>query len=156
MTVTNHLLAGAIIVSVIKEPLLALPLAFVSHFVMDALPHFGYAGNKGYGEALKHSLSYWVGIASTVTVIGLVILLIAQGLWIELVAGLIAASPDLVGLYNYTRDERHNQEPNRFIHTLHIRFDRVIQRYERPWGIYVELVAFTVLAIVLVWITRIY
>jgi len=58
MTITNHILAGAIIGAVIKEPALALPIAFASHFVMDALPHFGYEGNKGYGEALKHKLSY--------------------------------------------------------------------------------------------------
>lgn len=142
MTVTNHLLAGAIIASVIKEPLLTLPLAFVSHFVMDALPHFGYAGNKGYSEALKHTLSYWVGIISTVTVIGVIIFLVARGLWLELAAGLIAVSPDLVGLYNYARYERHSKEPSRFIRAFHLQFHRAIQRYERPWGIYVEVMVF--------------
>lgn len=40
MFVTSHLLTGAAIGSVVPNPLLTIPLAFVSHFAMDALPHW--------------------------------------------------------------------------------------------------------------------
>ena len=60
MTITNHLLAGSLIGLTVAQPALAIALAFASHFVMDALPHFGYAGQKGYSEVLKHRLTYVV------------------------------------------------------------------------------------------------
>lgn len=40
MTGYNHTLAG-VALSTLLPPPLALPAAFMSHFVMDALPHFG-------------------------------------------------------------------------------------------------------------------
>jgi hypothetical protein len=40
MTATNHALTGAVIALAVKQPALALPLAFLSHFVCDAIPHF--------------------------------------------------------------------------------------------------------------------
>ena len=41
MTATNHALTGAIIGLVIGEPVLAIALAFASHFICDALPPVG-------------------------------------------------------------------------------------------------------------------
>lgn len=41
MTGFNHTLAGTVIALTIREPLLIAPIAFLSHFAMDALPHFG-------------------------------------------------------------------------------------------------------------------
>ena len=41
MTGFNHTLAGTAIAMAVKEPLLIAPLALLSHFVMDSLPHFG-------------------------------------------------------------------------------------------------------------------
>jgi len=48
MLITNHVLAGSIIGLTVKEPSLAIIIAFASHFVMDMMPHFGYFGRKGY------------------------------------------------------------------------------------------------------------
>ena len=47
MTTTAHALTGAAIAVVIKKPKLAIPLAFLSHFACDALPHFGIGMNFG-------------------------------------------------------------------------------------------------------------
>lgn len=41
MTGFNHTLTGTIIALSIKEPLLIAPMAFLSHFILDSLPHFG-------------------------------------------------------------------------------------------------------------------
>ena len=43
---TNHMVTGAVIALVVKQPALALPLAFLSHFVLDALPHYGERGEE--------------------------------------------------------------------------------------------------------------
>jgi len=41
MQALNHTVFGSLIAVTIKEPALAIPLALVSHFVMDAIPHYG-------------------------------------------------------------------------------------------------------------------
>lgn len=149
MTITNHILAGALIGLAVKEPVLALPLAFGSHFVMDAMPHFGYKGNRGYGEALKHRLSYWVGIISLITTVLVVALLIFNQLWLALAAGIVAALPDLLGIYNYRKYEKHSQQAHGMLKAAHVQFHRAIQWCERPWGVYVELVTFASLFLLL-------
>jgi hypothetical protein len=39
--ITNHVLAGAVLGHLSRDPATAAGAGFVSHFVMDALPHFG-------------------------------------------------------------------------------------------------------------------
>jgi hypothetical protein len=41
MTGFNHGMTGAAIALAVKQPALAVPLAFLSHFVTDMIPHFG-------------------------------------------------------------------------------------------------------------------
>jgi len=100
MTITNHVLAGAIIGLTVSNPVAAIVLAFASHFVLDALPHFGYAGPKGYAEALQHRLSYAVAIVTAITSVAVLVFLALQGEWFAIITGFIAASPDAVGVYN--------------------------------------------------------
>ena len=40
MLSTPHLLVGAAIVKVVPDPIISLPLAFMSHFALDSLPHW--------------------------------------------------------------------------------------------------------------------
>src|SRR5688572_12550977 len=109
MTTSNHILAGTLIALTIKEPLLALPLAFASHFVLDALPHYGYDGD-GYGEALKHKLTYlmeFFGLAG----LTLIYLSGAFGWNLALLAAFFAVSPDIEWPYRYFLFERKGLEP---------------------------------------------
>lgn len=146
MTITNHLLVGSIITLAVANPVTAVFLAFTSHFVVDALPHFGYAGKKGYSEALKHKLSYAVAIATLLTSIGVVLFLALNGKWFAILTGLIAASPDAVGVYNWLFYEKHDQPKPAWLEFTHVKFHRAIQWCERPWGIWVELAVFAGLA----------
>ena len=41
MLVTNHVLSGAVIGAAVRSPWLAFPLGVVSHFALDATPHWG-------------------------------------------------------------------------------------------------------------------
>ena len=40
MTAPNHALTGALIGLTVSDPALAMPLAFLSHFACDAIPHY--------------------------------------------------------------------------------------------------------------------
>ena len=150
MTATNHAAAGALIALTVNKPILALPLAFLSHFVLDAFPHFGYEGNRGYGEAFKHKLTY---IVILLDIVGLMLLLwaVAGKGWLVYVAGIVALSPDLLGLYNYFGIDRKHKDPSQFIiNKLHRKFHRQIEWCERPWGIFIEIVI-AIILIGLIW-----
>jgi hypothetical protein len=145
MTATNHILVGSIIGLTIDRPVLALALALISHFVLDALPHFGYPGNKGYGEAMKHKQSIIVSAADLVIFSIIILVLVFSNEWFALTTGLFAIAPDMLGIYNYLVFEKNNKSPSNFVRSVHINFHRKLQRYERPWGMWVELVVFLVL-----------
>jgi hypothetical protein len=150
VTIPNHFLAGSLIALAIPSPIIAVCLAFLSHFAMDALPHFGYAGQKGYSEALKHKLSYIVATVSFVLVVLVAIILIVTSSWFALAVGLVAISPDIIGLWNYLAFEKKGNTGNNILTKLHIQYHRKIQWRERPWGIYIELAVFILLFFLLV------
>lgn len=139
MTITNHILAGSIIGLTVSNPVLAIVLALTSHFIMDALPHFGYAGQKGYGEALQHRMSYIVAVATAITSVIVIILLALNSKWFAIFTGIVAASPDAAGVYNWLKYEKQGRASTGFIYWTHVRFHRAIQKFERPWGIYIEV-----------------
>jgi hypothetical protein len=139
-------LAGALIGLAVQQPVLAVVLAFLSHFVMDALPHFGYAGQKGYEEALKHRLSYVMAIVTLVTTCVVLAVLAVYGAWFAIFTGLVAASPDAIGVYNWLAYEKHDRRATGVLKLFHVRFHRAIQWCERPWGVAVEVLAFVVLS----------
>jgi hypothetical protein len=45
MLVTNHVLSGALIGAAVRRPLPAFALGVVSHFALDAVPHWGKFGS---------------------------------------------------------------------------------------------------------------
>lgn len=45
MTATAHALVSAAIAKTIPNPYLAIPLAIISHFIMDAVPHWDFGVN---------------------------------------------------------------------------------------------------------------
>ncbi len=135
MNVSNHAATGAVIALVVKEPAIALPLAFVSHFCLDALPHFGYPGNGGFNGMLKHRLTYFMLPFEFAAWIFLIVLLHSQPLTI-IAAALVAVSPDLVSLYRYLVYERKGIEPPAPGKITKLHWD--LNWGERPWGLIVE------------------
>ena len=97
MTATNHALTGATIATLVRQPYLAIPLAFLSHFFCDALPHFDIKF-KFDTKQMWYYLS-----AEFIAMIGLVIFLLISGtvqpiFWL-IVAAIFAMSPDLSWYY---------------------------------------------------------
>ena len=137
MTISNHLLVGATIATVVKEPLLALPLAFASHFALDALPHFGY-NNGGYAALFKHRLTYVMMVLDVVgvTLIALTFDLAQPLVWL---CAFLALLPDVEWPYRYFLFERRGKTPPTTILT---NFHNQAQWCERQWGFWVEIVFF--------------
>ena len=136
MNSLNHVATGAVLALAIDKPLIVLPLALVSHFVLDVIPHFGYAGEEGYAEAFRHKLSY---VSLLIDIVGIVILitLLGSGNWFAIIAGIVALSPDIMWLYRYFLFKRRGKSPpNWWIARFHLR----IQWCEREWGLLIEIV----------------
>jgi hypothetical protein len=95
MQALNHVAFGTLVALVVKEPLLAVPLALGSHFVMDALPHYGEDhkaprfSRRYYGKILVDAqisilFGAWVLAAHP------------PHAWLVAVCGLVAVSPDFL------------------------------------------------------------
>ena len=130
MTAPNHALTGVLIGLAVSNPWLALPLALVSHFICDALPH--YAASK----PLIGIKRFKVQLIIEALVCGLIVL--ALGLlhplnWmIAAIAAFLATSPDFMWIQKFLRAQSGKQQllPKSAI----IRFHARIQWFERPIG----------------------
>jgi len=91
MLVTNHVLSGAVIGAATRKPWLAFPLGFASHFVLDAVPH--------WGKFASHEHFMRVAVADGLTglaAMGLATAVASKGQRAAVFAGMAgAALPDL-------------------------------------------------------------
>ncbi|CAN5153769.1 hypothetical protein BH09PAT3_BH09PAT3_5740 [soil metagenome] len=135
MTATNHVVTGCLVAAVITNPLIALPLAVILHFVLDALPHYGERGNAGKALGrLKYILP--VDALAGLSVMAIVYFQHPEHVFTIIAGGILCASPDLLQIPRYIRylttknAEPYNDPISRFHH--------YIQWGERPWGYLVE------------------
>ncbi len=129
MTGINHIVTGGIIGALLPQPLLAIPLAFLSHFVLDILPHWGdHPDNHLRTTSNIHRI---ILIDALLGVTFFLALLIWQPLnWsVIFVSGAMAQAPDLVWLPNYVRVRKGIQQ--RSYNSL-MRFHKYIQWAEKP------------------------
>jgi len=124
----NHALTGAAIALAVQQPLLAAPLAFFSHFVLDVTPHFG--GTPVYEFGHKYFLYIMAadGVA-TVTAVTLVCILAPAMAALIVLCVLCAMLPDALLFTYYTQGK-----PNTWFHRVHLG----MQWFERPPGLLVE------------------
>jgi hypothetical protein len=141
MTVSNHTLTAANI-AIIFQQWWAVPIAFVSHFIIDTFPHYGerissrnlrFTIIEGI-DALFLLAIFWFAIAKTDT--NHLLLVISM---------FVAFIPDAIWVYRFYREKRGESDipKNRFS-----KFHSRVNWYERRWGIIIEamwLVAMTVL-----------
>lgn len=130
MTATGHALTGALVATVVKQPLLAVPLAFLSHFVCDALPHLGFDDFTFGGKKMR----YWLAAdGPLVAAVFVWIILYLQNPLLLIIAAVTAMSPDLAWLYHGIRGRDDNQ------HGRLTKFHGAIQKYEKPFGVIVDV-----------------
>jgi hypothetical protein len=111
MTGFNHGITGAAIALIVKQPALAIPLAFLSHFLTDMIPHFGLDEKEIFGKRFNTVLIADFLFAVSLMAV-LAILFPSQMLliWACMVA---AASPDLMWAYHRLYVERINKQKPR-------------------------------------------
>lgn len=145
MTATNHALTGVIIAAAIPNPAIGLPLALLSHFALDALPHFGKHPKLHYtSRAFLVFLA--IDLAVAVLVLTAVILSWPHSWFVPVLGGFLAMSPDAMWFPGYLRNLR-GQEPRPLgpLKRAHL----WIQWAELPWGYVFEVVWFGLMLLVL-------
>ena len=136
MIATNHALTGAIIGLSLNQPLMAVPLALMSHFVMDALPHYGSNLPDTVLYKTKIFRNYLVLEAIVCFLIVVTLALMRPENWIlGSVCAFVAAAPDLASINHYVK-LRYGKlwQPG-----LYVKFAGSIQWFQRPIGWVVEL-----------------
>ena len=134
MRAINHALTGAIIGIAVPIPIIALPLALASHFICDAIPHYGDERTP-----LKSKLFAYGLLVDALLCIALVCVLFStnQPSWfIASLCAFIATSPDFFWVPKYLRarkDKKFSDKPNWFM-----RWAKDIQWFEKPIGAVVE------------------
>jgi hypothetical protein len=150
MRAINHALTGAVIGLSVSDPVIAMPVAFLSHFALDGLPHFGERkkdhGSKNFRDLL---------ILDALLCFGLVLLLAIWQPKHWLLAGscaFLATSPDFMWVGKYLRARAGRKE--HVAKNVVIRFHGKIQWFERPIGLFVELAWAPAMVLLLVDLTR--
>jgi len=141
---TNHALTGAVIGLVVGNPWVALPAALASHFVCDAIPHFGMGKDFIRSKAFRNFLIFDAILCVTLV---LFLAMTQPAHWIlAAVCAFLAASPDLLWIPLY----RKSLQGKTFNFTGFYKFASNIQWFERPIGGVVELLWFFVATFLLV------
>lgn len=95
MIITCHLLAGAAIVTKIHNPLLSLPLAFISHYFLDFIPHIEYEPSpKRSVNGKINWVSFFLKIGLDFLIGTLIILIISKNKILPLAGGLLGILGD--------------------------------------------------------------
>lgn len=135
MTALNHALTGTAIGLIVGRPELAIPLALLSHYICDVLPHFGTSKPD---KALKSS-----GFRNYLIAEALACMLMVVGLfWLQpvhwllaAVCAFVAAAPDLLSINRYLKTRQGKPwRPNPYS-----RLAKGIQWFERPVGALIEI-----------------
>jgi hypothetical protein len=127
MTGLNHALTGAAIGAVLQQPLLIVPLAVASHFILDMIPHFDHEVYR-YGGKYYRQIVTTDGLITIGAILALMFAFPAYALFIALGA-ISAVAPDIPWQYYYT----HGRPKNWYFN-----FHTKIQWFERPPGLLVE------------------
>lgn len=136
MTAANHVLAGTIIGTLVHEPLLAVPAALLSHFVMDVVPHFGFKDweDRARSKRLLNFILIFDGLLLFIVTIWLLAVNVSG---LALVCGFVAASPDFVWVYRFIFQEKFGRQKPR-PGTRLTRFHAGIQIFEFKYGLIIE------------------
>jgi len=125
MTATSHALIGATIGLAVHQPLIAIPVAFASHLVADAVPHFDFT--VGGQSVLKRNQNQLfrklVAIDTNLVIVvfsALFFVVSSQDLWRGWLCALAAISPDFIWGWRMLGELRtHKVRPMGWFSRLH-------------------------------------
>ena len=139
MTATNHALTGALVAIAINNPV-AIPIAFLAHFAMDAIPHFGVSEPDLFK---KHRSGLFIKVLIIDSIFVLLALIFVPHaiqpevpIWLTFLSMIACMSPDLVwGWHLY--HEVVNKVTRKT--TWFSKWHKKIQWKEIEWGALVEV-----------------
>jgi len=150
MTAPNHALTGAVIGLTVTNPVLAMVLAFASHFVCDAIPHYDPPGADGAKRFKSKRFVYEFLVAGAGLCLVVVLLLAVtrpQHWLVAAMCAFLAASPDLFWIPRFLRARRTGSDAP--LQNGFLRFHSWIQCRTAPKLIWVEAVWFVVFGAIL-------
>jgi hypothetical protein len=136
MRAINHALTGASIAIVVDKPMLAIPLAFLSHFACDALPHFDDT-ERNKGKAYFNTVLSIDATLCALLVLGLYFLMPTAWL-VPAAAAFAATSPDFMWIKHWLKGTDKPKINNSWI----TRFHSWIQWSQTKPGMVVEFAWF--------------
>lgn len=147
MTAPNHALTGALIGLTVANPVLALPLAFLSHLVCDAIPHYDMDERdeaKRIGSR-QFLITYLLLPAAICGLIVLALALARPAHWfLAAWCAFVAAGVDLFWIPRFVYVKRTGQDMP--LRNWFLRLHKAIQWRTGPRLIWVEAVWFVVFA----------
>lgn len=143
MIATNHYLVGVASAALLKNPVIVFPVAFASHFILDALPHFGLKYSKNRGKILLS-----IGIVDAVVLLVAMVLTVNHYPTWYLPVGIVAISPDFAWVYRFIIKERFGALPPSPRSTFNA-WHANIQKLESKRGAVVEIGSAILLSILL-------
>lgn len=110
MTATNHALTGAFLVIAIDKPYIALPVAFLSHFVIDILPHWDHRVPKKWQRVVDLGDLFLAGL-----LILLLIVVIDKSVLLVLAGAFLGTLPDAMWLPEILQGRSVRMEGDKFL-----------------------------------------
>lgn len=134
MTATNHALTGALIGLAIGNPVVAILVAFLSHYLLDIIPHFGKSDDPNFIESTFFR-NFLIADATLCVVLVLALAVLQPQYWLlGAVCAFIATSPDLALVPRFIAAKTNKS----YTPGLYNRFAAAIQTYEKPEGGLIE------------------
>jgi hypothetical protein len=141
MTGFNHGMTGAAIALVVKQPALAIPFAFFSHFAIDMIPHFGLDEKELFKRRFNTILI--VDFLFALVLMAVLAILFPYHMWLIWACMVAGASPDIMWAYHRLYVDHLKKRPRNL--GLIARFHSKIQWSQTLPGAYVEALWFLLL-----------
>lgn len=140
MTAANHALTGAFIGLAVGNPWVAVPAAFISHFVCDAIPHYDVPGathEARIGSGLFWKVQILAGLLLCMGIVAVLALLHPTHWLLAVICAFLATSPDLLAIPRFMSVRRSNLDIKD--KWWFWRFHNRIQWFQKPIGGIVEI-----------------
>lgn len=132
MTATGHAIIGTVIAAKIGNPALAIPIAFASHFLADALPHWDTATNRHKKSKRRFFIESFIDVTLGFVLSWAIIAFLfpSTNLLYAFMIIIVSESPDwLTAPYLFFKIEA---QPFLAIYKLQKKFDTEL---DLPWGV---------------------
>ncbi len=133
MSGLNHVATGALVAVAINRPILALPAAFLSHFVIDALPHYSHGALLLSRPKLYRLVIILDALFSAALLVSLAIIL-NRSAWLVIGGGILALLPDLMW-FSVLKNHKFPKADSKTLLDRLRRFHSKIQIHESPDGV---------------------